>query len=415
MRFKLIITTLFAAIGSVSCLAQTSLKQQNGQHRIVKMPVSMEAEQNSVIVGAARFEAYLPKLQGKRVALLVNQTSMIGATHLVDTLRSLQVEIIKIFSPEHGFRGSADAGAKVSSSIDAKTGLPIISLYGKNKKPTKEQLADVDIVLYDLQDVGVRFYTYISSLEYLMEACGEFQKPLIVLDRPNPLGNVVDGPVLDKKFKSFIGMQSIPVVYGMTVGEYAQLLIGEKWIMPANIALSVVEMQHWNHNTTYDLPVAPSPNLKNMTAVYLYPSLCFFEGTVISLGRGTATPFQMFGHPVLKKAYPAFSFTPLSVEGATNPPLLNQLCYGQLIATDPNAAKLAADGRLQIKWLLDAYKHFPNKETFFNKDNFINLLAGTDMLKKQIMEGKSEEQIRASWEKDLNAFKKIRAQYLLYP
>lgn len=363
-----------------------------------------------VLVGAARTGAYLPLLKGKRVAVLVNQTSEVNGKLLPDLLLENKVKLVKIFSPEHGFRGNADAGAHVKNDKDPQTGLPVISLYGNNKKPTAEQLSNVDVVIYDLQDVGARFYTYISSLEYLMEACTEQKKQLIILDRPNPLGHIVDGPVLKKENRSFVGMQAVPVVYGMTAGEYAQMLKGEKWVKAASLDLKIIPCDNYNHQTLYRLPVAPSPNLKNMAAIYLYPSLCFFEGTVVSLGRGTDKPFQQYGHPQLKGF--TYSFTPASVTGATNPPLKDKKCYGELVASDANTAYRMTKNKLQLKWLIKAYQAFPDKNAFFN--NFFVKLAGTNTLQEQIKKGMSEEQIRASWQPELEQFKAIRSKYLLY-
>lgn len=364
-----------------------------------------------VRVAAQKFDHYLPLLQGKRVGLLVNNTSVVGHTLLPDTLLSLGVNVVAIYSPEHGFRGNADAGARVKDEKDEKTGLPVISLYGKNKKPTAEQLKGIDVLVYDIQDVGVRFYTYISSLQYAMEACAENRKVLMVLDRPNPMGNIVDGPVLEKKHASFIGMQPIPVVYGMTPGEYAKMLLGEGWLAPGpSLDLMVITCDGYDHDSIYALPVPPSPNLKNMTAVYLYPSLCFFEGTQLSLGRGTDKPFQQFGHPLLK-GY-SYSFVPVPMPGANDPPLKNKKCYGELVATDPEKARQLVDGKLRLKWLLEAYKAFPDKGSFFTP--FFEKLSGTDELRKQIEQGLGEDEIRASWAKDLEAFRQIRKKYLLY-
>lgn len=363
-----------------------------------------------VVVAAAQTDAYLPLLKNKKVAVLVNQTSQVNGKLLPDLLLGHNVKLMTIFSPEHGFRGTADAGAHVKSGKDEQTGLPVISLYGNNKKPTAEQLKNVDVVIYDLQDVGARFYTYISSLEYMMEACAENKKQLIILDRPNPLGNIVDGPVLEKQHKSFVGMQAIPVIYGMTAGEYAKMLLGEKWVKASNLDLKVIPCENYNHQILYGLPVAPSPNLKNMTSIYLYPSLCFFEGTVVSLGRGTDKPFQQYGHPSLKGYI--YSFTPMSVPGATNPPLKDKKCFGELIASDASSAYRIADNKLQLKWLIKAYQNFPEKDKFFN--SFFVKLAGTSKLQDQIKQGMSEEAIRASWKADLDHFKSIRAKYLLY-
>lgn len=367
--------------------------------------------QMPILTGADQIESYLPLLQNKRIALVVNQTSQINGVLLPDTLLNRGVNIAKVFSPEHGFRGTADAGATVKSGIDTKTNLALISLYGNNKKPSAAQLKDVDLVIYDLQDVGVRFYTYISTLEYLMEACAENNKPLLILDRPNPLGFIVDGPVLEPKQKSFVGMQRIPIIYGMTPAEYAKMLIGEDWLSTKKqLDLNIISCKNYSHNSRYELPVAPSPNLKNMTAIYLYPSLCLFEGTVISVGRGTPFPFQQYGHPKLKNQ--PLGFTPRSVSGASNPLLLGQFCFGKKVATNPKEALEKTNSSFNLKWILDAYLNFPDKDKFFN--SFFEKLAGSTSLKQQIIEGKSEKEIRASWQKDLNHFKEIRKKYLIY-
>ncbi|UYQ93987.1 DUF1343 domain-containing protein [Chitinophaga horti] len=364
-----------------------------------------QAQTTSVTTGAARTKDYLPLLQGKRVALLVNQTATIGQTHLVDSLLKLKVKITKIFSPEHGFRGNADAGEKVGDSKDAATGLPIVSLYGKHRKADAADLKDVDVLIFDIQDVGTRFYTYISSLQELMESAADNNKLLIVLDRPNPNGHYVDGPVLDTAFRSFVGMQPIPVVHGMTVGEYAQMLNGEGWLNNGQrCELKVITCTGYTHNTMYKLPVKPSPNLPNMQSIYLYPGTCFFEGTPLSLGRGTDKPFQVYGHPDLPKNL--YQFTPRSVPGAKNPPLLNKLCYGY----DLSAVKPAA--KLDLQPVLKAYQLFPKKDQFFTK--FFNTLAGNSALQAQIKAGKSEAEIRKSWEPALSKFKSIRKKYLLY-
>jgi uncharacterized protein YbbC (DUF1343 family) len=365
---------------------------------------------DGVITGAERMEAYLPLLKDKKVALLVNQTSTVNGVLLPDTLLRRGLHIVKIFSPEHGFRGQADAGAEVGSGIDSATGLPVISLYGKNKKPTAAQLEDVDVVVYDIQDVGARFYTYISTLQYLMEACGENRKPLIILDRPNPLGFMVDGPVLDTAFRSFVGMQPIPAVYGMTPGEYAKMLAGEHWLSGAAPSLTVIPCDHYSHQTLYELPVAPSPNLKNNAAIYLYPSLCLFEGTVISVGRGTDFPFQQYGHPDLLNQ--PDSFRPERRPGATKPPLLDQWCHGRNLPRNADSALNILQGQMSLQWILDAYQNFPQKDQFFIP--FFDKLAGNDLLRQQITAGLSGETIRASWQPALKAFKKIRAKYLLY-
>jgi uncharacterized protein YbbC (DUF1343 family) len=397
-----------------------------------------------ILAGADRIKVYLPLLKGKTVAVFANHTSMVqkadgGYTHLVDTLLSLGINIKKIFAPEHGFRGQADAGEHVKTTIDSATSLPIISLYGNHTKPTKEELADVDLVVFDIQDVGVRFYTYISSLQDLMEATQEIDKPLLVLDRPNPNAFYVDGPVLVDGYQSFIGKQKIPVVYGMTIGEYAMMIGGEGWLssdkankkMAYNRTLKptadtpfhfmVIKCGNYTHQSKYDLPFAPSPNLKDMQAIYLYPSTCFFEGTDFSLGRGTEMPFKVYGHPLMPKNL--FSFTPVSTPGAANPPQKNNTCYGYNLSEPPFDMHDAKNHKINLGYILSAYKEFPQKDLFFLKpakanpkhsDYFFNKLAGNDQLMWQIMNGKTEEEIRKSWEPGLNTFKKIRVKYLLY-
>lgn len=364
----------------------------------------------TIMTGADQMALYLPQLKNKRVGLIVNQTSEIEGILLPDTLLKSGVKIVKIFSPEHGFRGNADAGAKVKSGVDDKTGLPVISLYGNNKKPTAEQLKDIDILVFDLQDVGVRFYTYISTLQYAMEACAENNKPILVLDRPNPLGFIVDGPVMEDGYQSFVGMQYIPVIHGLTVGEYAKMLIGEKWLKSKAPQLAVIPCKNYTHRSLYTLPVAPSPNLKNMVSVYLYPSLCFFEGTVVSVGRGTDQPFQQFGHPSLT-GY-SYSFTPVSKPGALDPPLKGKKCFGTFIADNESAALRETDGKLQIKWLLEAYQNAPDKDKFFIP--YFEKLTGNGTFRKQIQQGLTEAAIRQSWQPALKSYKAIRQKYLLY-
>ncbi|MCF6406073.1 DUF1343 domain-containing protein [Chitinophaga filiformis] len=365
-----------------------------------------------VITGAERTNEYLPLLKGKRVALLVNQTAILGNTHLVDSLLKLHVRIQKIFSPEHGFRGNADAGEKVGNTKDERTGLPIVSLYGKHRQATAADLKDVDILIFDIQDVGTRFYTYISSLQELMESAAENHKPLIVLDRPNPNGHYVDGPVLlDTTLRSFVGMQAIPIVHGMTVGEYAKMLNGEKWLKNGvQCDLTVITCQQYDHHTYYQLPVKPSPNLPNMAAIYLYPATCLFEGTALSLGRGTDLPFQVFGHPSYPKNL--YSFTPRSTPGAKEPPLKDVTCYGYNLTGTPDAVRKEMNGRIQLKWLIQAYQLFPDKDKFFIP--FFNKLAGNTILQQQIKKGLSEAEIRKSWEPALTQFKTTRKKYLLY-
>ena len=362
-----------------------------------------QEEEKKIIVAAEKTKEYIKVLGNKRIALVVNQTSLIQQTHIVDSLLSLNIKIMKIFSPEHGFRGKEDAGAKIEDEIDLKTGIPIVSLYGKNKKPSKEQLSDVDIILFDIQDVGARFYTYISTLHYVMEAAGENNIKLIVLDRPNPNLHYIDGPVRKKEFTSFVGLHPIPIVHGMTIGEYAKMINGENWI--ANTCdLTIIKIQNYNRNLKYNLPVKPSPNLPNSRAINLYPSLCLFEGTTISVGRGTEYPFQHFGAPYLKSNY---NFIPKSGEGSKYPKHENIICYGTDLRFQDDYLK-----SINLKWLIESYQACPEKDNFFN--NFFDKLSGTDQLRKQITSGKTEQEIKESWEKDLETFKEIRKKYLLY-
>ncbi|MDB5202481.1 MAG: hypothetical protein JWQ27_1890 [Ferruginibacter sp.] len=379
--------------------------------------------------GAERMEVYLPLLKGKKVAVFANQTSMVKNTHLVDTLLKSGIRVVKIFGPEHGFRGDADAGEHVNDLRDKKTGLPVISLYGDHKKPTAADFADVDILIFDIQDVGVRFYTYISSLEYYLEAALENHKPLLILDRPNPNGFYVDGPVLDMKFKSFIGMQSIPIVYGMTMGEYALMLAGENLLSAKANAINaynvstqptvdtpfhvqVIKCGNYDHNSKYILPVMPSPNLKEMQAIYLYPSTCFFEGTVLSEGRGTDLPFEIFGHPTLPENL--FAFTPKPNAGAKSSKCFYQTCYGWNLHGSNEAVLKDLAGKIQLRHVIQAYKLFPGKDSFFLKNNFINKLAGNDIFQQQIKDGLTDTDIRQSWQPGLLKFKAVRKKYLLY-
>lgn len=367
------------------------------------------ARAQEAIPGAAQMKEYLPLLQGKRVGVIINQTSRVGNALLADTLQRSGVHLVKIFVPEHGFRGVADAGAHVNGGRDSTTGLPIISLYGDNKKPRPEQLQDIDILIYDLQDVGVRFYTYISTLQYAMEACAENGKQLMVLDRPNPNGHYVDGPVLDTALRSFVGMQPVPIVYGMTSGEYARMLQGERrFRKAASLNLKVIPCRNWDHRKPYSLPVPPSPNLRTDAAVYLYPSLCLFEGTVVSVGRGTDKPFMQWGHPLFEGKTKE-SFRPASVVGATHPPYEGQTCYGRVLDQPGEASQRTG---FRLEWLLQAYQWYPDKDKFFT--DFFEKLAGTRLLRRQIQQGMTEQQIRSSWEPQLAQFKKIRKKYLLY-
>lgn len=366
---------------------------------------------DNTLNGAERINEYLPLLKNKRIAIVANHTSMVGKAHLVDTLLSLHVNIIRVFAPEHGFRGLADAGEKVNTSTDEKTGLPIVSLYGKNKKPTIEQLSDVDIVIFDIQDVGARFYTYISTMTYVMEACAENNKQMIVLDRPNPNGHYVDGPVLKPEFKSFVGMHQVPIVHGMTVGEYALMLNGEKWLSNGvQCDLKIITVENYDHTQLYQVPIPPSPNLKTMQSIYLYPTTCLFEGTDLSVGRGTDDPFTMVGHPSYT-AY-TFNFTPVSKPGAKNPKFMDQKCFGINFVTDSKYGTLKPLNAVKIEYIIEMYKQFPTKDKFFT--NFFNQLMGNTMVKTDIIAGKSESTIRDTWRDEVVDFKKIRKKYLLY-
>jgi uncharacterized protein YbbC (DUF1343 family) len=364
-----------------------------------------------VITGAEQTKKYMPMLKNKRVALVVNQTSVIGKTHLVDSLKKLKVDIRLIFSPEHGFRGNYGAGIEIKSGKDAKTGLTVISLYGKNKKPSAADMAKIDVVIFDIQDVGARFYTYISTLHYVMEACAEHKKMLIVLDRPNPNGFYVDGPLLDTAFRSFVGMHPVPIVHGMTVGEYANMINGEKWLgLEKSCLLSIITMKGYDHNTRYNLPVKPSPNLPSMNAIYLYPGLCLFEGTNYSMGRGTDKPFECIGKPGL--AHGNYIFTPKPIKGvAENPPYAGKECRGYLLS-DYVQNVFIHKPQLNIGWIIDMYAQDTAKSSFFN--DFFTLLAGSNQLQKQIESGMNESDIRKSWQPGLQSFYKIRMKYLLY-
>lgn len=364
------------------------------------------------IPGAQFTYEYVPMLQGKRIGLLVNQTSMVSNKHLVDTLISLKLDVRKIYGPEHGFRGQADAGEKVKNSIDSATALPVISLYGNNKKPSQSDLDSIDIVIFDIQDVGVRFYTYISSLHYMMEACAERNIPMMILDRPNPNGHYIDGPILSSDYKSFVGMHPVPVVYGMTIAEYARMINGEKWLAGGiKCELIIIRNKAYNHQSLYSLPVKPSPNLGDADAIALYPSLCFFEGTVISVGRGTYEPFKLIGHPALDGKY-SFSFQPVSIEGMSKePPYKNQNCYGIDLRNYVSDSSFNRK-QIELKWLIEMYKAYPDTSKFFN--NFFDKLAGSSTLRNQILEGKTEEEIRMCWRRDLIKFNRIRRKYLLY-
>lgn len=364
-----------------------------------------------VICGAERTKDYFPKIEGLRVGVVANPGSRVGFVHLVDTLLASGIDVCKVFAPEHGFRGEAEAGELIRGGKDEKTGLPVISLYGNHRKPTPEDLAGLDLVLFDLQDVGVRFYTYISTLHYVMEACADEGIPLMLTDRPNPNGFYIDGPVLDPEFSSFVGMHSVPVVYGMTIGEYAQMIVGEGWLPDSLICrLTVVPCLGYDHETEYVVPVKPSPNLPNQTSIYLYPSLCLFEGTTVSLGRGTPFPFQVYGHPALSGS---FSFTPESIPGVSaNPPHLDNECFGQDLRV-VGLERLQEQKGLVLDWLIDSYENLKGQSDFFI--SYFNTLAGTDRLQDQIIRGLSVSEIRKSWQPELDEFREIRKKYLLYP
>ena len=368
------------------------------------------SESINLSTAAGQTEIYLPLLKGKNIGLVANHTSLIGQTHLLDTLLALDVNVRKIFSPEHGFRGTADAGAHIEDGVDSRSGLPVISLYGKHRKPTKNDLQGLDLILFDLQDVGVRFYTYISTMTYAMEACAENNIPFVILDRPNPNGHYIDGPVLDTAFSSFVGLHKVPVVYGMTMGEYARMVNGEGWLQKDLVCdLKVIPLRNYVHGDLYQLRVKPSPNLPNMNSVYLYPSLCFFEGTIMSVGRGTEYPFQLFGHPDF--AIGSYVFTPEPKAGASmHPKHKGERCFGISLIGYSRLAGIPE--KINLAWLTGAYDYFSGRGDFFN--SYFDKLAGTDKLRKQIISGASEEEIRKSWQEDLAEFKKIRNKYLIY-
>jgi uncharacterized protein YbbC (DUF1343 family) len=370
------------------------------------------SEKPKIYPGAYQTEEYLYLLQNKKTGVVANNGSLIGTASLIDTLLGRNIRIEKIFTPEHGFRSTAAAGEVVSNDLYGSQQIPVISLYGKTKKPAKKDVQDIDVMVFDLQDVGVRFYTYISTLQYVMEACAENGKQLIVLDRPNPNGFYIDGPVLEEKYKSFVGLDPVPVVYGMTIGEYALMINGENWL-PGQLKcnLTIIKCKNYNHNSFYELPVAPSPNLRDMKAIYLYPSFAFFEGTVASEGRGTDYPFIVAGHP----DYPdrSFSFVPKPMQGAgSNPKLNGRVCYG-VNYRNINTDSLRLTGHIDLKILMDFYSKLNLADKFFT--GYFDTLAGTDLLRKMIIEGKNEAEIRNSWKPGLENFKKIRAKYLLYP
>lgn len=367
--------------------------------------------QSNIIAGAENTEAYLPLLKNKKIAIVGNQTSMVKGTHLLDTLTKSGVQVKIVFCPEHGFRGNASAGEKIADDVDPKTGIPVKSLYGNLKKPAAADLKGIQLLVFDLQDVGARFYTYISTMHYVMQACAEENIPMLILDRPNPNGYYVDGPVLQDSFASFVGMHKVPVVHGMTIGEYATMVNSENWLgKNKQCKLTVVPCLGYTHKTHYTLPVSPSPNLPNQKAVFLYPTLCFFEGTVLSVGRGTNKPFQQYGHPLL--LHSETSFVPKSMPGALNPPLVNEVCFGFDLSNADDVTDSLHQG-IQLDIILNAYANFPDKALFFN--SFFKKLAGNDLLETQIKQGYTATQIKATWQNELNTFKIMRKKYLLYP
>lgn len=403
MLSKLVIknTVLFFVLLILSCGSKLNNHEVN-ENNIIKI-------ENTILeikTGADNYSVYLPILENKKVGIVTNQTGILSnKTHLVDFLLDNKISIQKIFAPEHGFRGTADAGEHIVDGKDSKTGLPIISLYGDNKKPKPEQLEGLDVMIFDLQDVGARFYTYISSLHYIMEACAENNIELLVFDRPNPNGSIVDGPILEKEYTSFVGMHTIPLLHGMTIGEYAQMINGEKWLKnEVQCNLKVIPCLNYKREMEYSLPVKPSPNLPNDQSINLYASLCLFEGTNVSVGRGTEMQFQIYGSPYLPKS--DFSFTPKPNIGAKDPVYNGKLCYGENLTTIPKVTKL------ELKWLIKAYNETSDKTKFFNA--FFTKLAGTKKLQQQIETGVSENEIRKSWEKGLNDFKTMRKKYLIY-
>jgi len=400
--------------GKISVNTDTSTPFTQAQHDTFNTTMQEE----NIIVAANRTELYLPLLKEKRVAVVANQTSVIfknietphdlSYTHIVDSLLHLNINIKNVFAPEHGFRGTADAGELVKDGMDTKTGLPVYSLHGKHKKPTASHLKDVDILVFDIQDVGVRFYTYISTLHYIMEACAEQNIPLLILDRPNPNGNYIDGPVLEKKHSSFLGIHPIPLIHGMTIGEYAKMINGEAWLTNGKTCdITIIEMKNYKHDSTYSLPIRPSPNLPNDQSIVLYPSLGLFEGTNINAGRGTEFQFQRFGAPFLDKNHFKFSYTPVANFGSKYPKHQNETCYGV------DLSEVKVERSFTLKYVIDAFNHALDKSKVFNTSNFTKH-AGTEKLQQQIESGLTEDEIKATWKDDIDAYKKMRRNYLIY-
>ena len=382
--------------------------------------ILIDTSNAGIRTGAEQTEQYLPLLKGKRVAIMANQTTIIGKTHLVDSLKSLGVNIVKIFGHEHGFRGTASAGVRIADEVDPNSGFKVVSLYGAKNKPTKEDLADVDILIYDMQDVGCRFFTQINALSRLMEACYENEKEILILDRPNPNGYLIDGPILDMKYRSGIGMFPIPMSHGLTVGEFAQMANGQGWLKDkVKCRIKIIPVANYNHDMPYTLPVKPSPNLNTQQAILLYPSTCMFEGVYLNHGRGTLFPFTVFGSPELKGKY-EFSYTPTGIKGMAETPLfMDQICYG-LDLRNYDVNQLRKTRKINLQWIMELYKAHPQKEKFFDSKlskemGVIERLIGSGLFRRQIIDGRSEEEIRASWEPGLSEYKKMRMKYLLYP
>jgi len=421
MTMKQLIALTFTALiifFNSHCVSSSSNK--NGSDDSLTVGQKNNAAAKNILTGAERTSEYLDYLKGKKVGILVNQTSIIGKTPIVDSLVALGVNIVLIFGPEHGFRGTASNGDKVSDSVDPKTGIPAISLYGKLKKPTKEQLDKIDLLVFDIQDVGARFYTYINTLGHVMEACAENNKEMLILDRPNPNGFLIDGPILEKHLYSGIGMYQIPISHGVTMAEFAQMINGEGWL-PNNLKckLKIIKVANYNHDMSYTLPVLPSPNLNTQQSVMLYPHICFFEGTILSQGRGTYMPFTVLGAPLLKGKYD-FSFKPQSIKGMSETPLhQNEDCYG-LDLRKFDTSVFQKSRQLNLKWIMELYKAYPDKAKFFDRTQSKQMgdfdkLSGTENLRKQIIAGTSEAEIRKSWEPGLSDYKEMRKKYLLYP
>lgn len=403
----LVVLTIFSCGSSNEKKEPSEEKNEDGRRMTDDTSASLSDQE--IIVGAEQFQLYAELLKGKNVGVVANQTSFLEneTQHLVDFLISKNISVKTVFAPEHGFRGTADAGEHIKDGVDLKTGVPLISLYGSNKKPSQEQLKGIDVVVFDIQDVGARFYTYISTLHYVMEACAEAGIPVIVLDRPNPNGHYVDGPIMEPENQSFVGMNPVPVVHGMTIGEYAQMINGEEWLKnKVKCELTVIKMKNYNHQKEYSLPIKPSPNLPNDQAINLYPSLCFFEGTFINAGRGTDMQFQVFGAPSLPASKYTFEYTPQSNEGAKSPKFKGELCHGKDLRSEPRLSKI------NLEWLIEAYNANGKRKDFFN--SFFVKLAGTNKLQQQIEQGLSAEEIRDSWKEGLENFKVIRGKYLLY-